>query len=147
MGWRGLRHYIESSRDEVPIVSRWKDKIVGPLTEHAGGDWLLYKVVSQDVCLVASDGVEEIMVSVLCEGGEVRWQITTAPHPGNAQNKYFFCLQQWQRLEGNVHNFLVEQNIELESSHLPKKAATYPAFSFWNVGVSAFIFCLTSRIE
>ena len=30
MGWRG-------SRDEIPIVSRRKDKIVGPLTEQAGG--------------------------------------------------------------------------------------------------------------
>jgi len=59
---------------------------VGPLTEQADRDWLFYKVVSQEVCLVASDGVEEIMVSVLCEGGEVRevrWQVTTAPHPGN----------------------------------------------------------------
>src|SRR6218665_2547213 len=44
--------------------------MVGSLTEQAVGDWLFYKVVSQDVCLVASDGVEKIMVSVLCEGSE-----------------------------------------------------------------------------
>ena len=33
---------------------------MGPLTEQAGEDWLFYKVVSQDVCLVASDGVESV---------------------------------------------------------------------------------------
>ena len=56
---------------------------MSPLTEQAGGDWLFYKVVLQDVCLVASDGVEEIMVSVLCEGGEVRevrWQVGPGGH-------------------------------------------------------------------
>jgi len=40
--------------------------------EQADGNRLFYKVVSQDMCLVASNGVEEVIVSILCEVGEVR---------------------------------------------------------------------------
>ena len=60
-------------------------QIMGPCMEGTDRDWVIYKIMSQDMSTITSYWVEQFGVSILNQGSKVRevwWQVSSSTHPG-----------------------------------------------------------------